>query len=126
VTIGQSPVDTVDYVYDAANRLTQADGQSITYDNAGRMTDDSNLIYTWDKADRLLSTNDGQTTTSYAYDGLGNRVRQSVGATVTDYLLDVQPGLVKVLASTTGATTTRFLHGPRGIFAHEASSGAWG
>jgi hypothetical protein len=31
---------------------------------------------------------------SYAYDGLGNRVAPSDGMNVTQYLLDLQPGLV--------------------------------
>jgi hypothetical protein len=40
---------------------------------------------------------------TYAYDGLGNRVRQTVGTVVTQYLLDLQPGLTQMLAQTAGA-----------------------
>jgi len=29
---------------------------------------------------------------SYSYDGLGNRLRQTVGSTVTNYLLDTTGG----------------------------------
>jgi RHS repeat-associated protein len=36
-------------------------------------------------------------------------------ATVTQYLLDVQPGLAVVLSETTGSTTTRYVHTPMGI-----------
>jgi hypothetical protein len=32
-----------------------------------------------------------------------------------EYLLDVQPGLWKVLAATTGEDVTRYVHDPRGL-----------
>ena len=62
---------------------------------------------------------------SYAYDGAGNRIQQTVSATVTNYLLDLQPGLVNVLQATTGANTTRYVHAPRGIHAQKDASGNW-
>jgi RHS repeat-associated protein len=62
---------------------------------------------------------------SYAYDGNGNRVKQTVGASVTQYLLDVQPGLSVVLSATTGANTERYVHGGRGAHAQQLNGGAW-
>jgi RHS repeat-associated protein len=62
---------------------------------------------------------------STTYDGLGNRVAQTVSATVTRYLLDLQPGLAVVLSETTGANTTRYVHGPRGIHAQKDAAGNW-
>ncbi len=44
---------------------------------------------------------------------------------VADYLLDLQQGLTRVIAATTNANTSRYLHDPRGIFAHEDNAGAW-
>ena len=41
------------------------------------------------------------------------------------HLLDVQPGLVKVLAQTTNNSATRFVHGPHGIHAQEDNAGEW-
>ncbi len=38
---------------------------------------------------------------SYSYDELGNRLRQTVGSTVTNYLLDTTDGLTQVLADGT-------------------------
>ena len=38
---------------------------------------------------------------SYAYDGAGNRIQQTVSATVTNYLLDLQPGLAPQLSKET-------------------------
>jgi RHS repeat-associated protein len=40
-------------------------------------------------------------------------------------LLDVQPGLTKVIGSDDGTNTERYIHGPRGIHAMEDSSGNW-
>lgn len=48
-----------------------------------------------------------------------------VGAEVTSTLLDVQPGLTKVLASTVGADTTRYIHGPMGMQSQQSPQGAW-
>jgi RHS repeat-associated protein len=62
---------------------------------------------------------------STTYDGLGNRVAQTVSATVTRYLLDMQPGLAVVLSETTGVNTTRYVHGPRGIHAQKDSANVW-
>jgi hypothetical protein len=45
---------------------------------------------------------------SYAYDGEGHRVRQTVGGVVTQYLLDMQPGLAVVLVSNNGRDCQRF------------------
>jgi RHS repeat-associated protein len=45
---------------------------------------------------------------------------------VTQYLLDVQPGLVSVLAQTSGENTSRFVHGPRGILGYQNPSDEWG
>ena len=61
----------------------------------------------------------------YTYDGMGNRVKQTVGVNVTQYLLDMQPGLSVVLAETQGANTTRYVHGPTGIHAHKDNAGNW-
>ena len=56
---------------------------------------------------------------------MGNRVSQTVGATVTEYLLDTQPGLAKVIQSDDGTNVNRFVHDPRGIHSQKDSSGNW-
>ncbi len=42
-----------------------------------------------------------------------------------DYLLDLQSGLTKVIAQTTGATTDHYIHAIRGIHAMQNTSGDW-
>jgi RHS repeat-associated protein len=44
---------------------------------------------------------------------------------VTQYLLDLQPGLSVVLAKTTSGNTDRFVHGPTGIHAQKDTAGSW-
>ena len=117
VTVGGTPT-TTNYTYNAANQLTSG---SATYDANGNLTSDGTNSYTWDRANRLLSMGGA----SYKYDGLNNRVQQTVGVNVTKYLLDLQPGLSVVLAETTGANVIRFVHSPRGIHAHKDAAGAW-
>jgi RHS repeat-associated protein len=88
---------------------------TLTYDNNGNLTAVGADTYTWDRANRLLSHGG----INYAYDGAGNRIEQDNGTDVTQYLLDVQPSLVKVLAQTVvgSGNTERFVHGIRGIHA---------
>ena len=62
---------------------------------------------------------------SNAYNGLGQRVQQTVSSVVAEYLLDVQPALFVTLAETANGQTRRFVHGPRGIHAFEDNSGNW-
>jgi len=121
---------TTNYEYNNANQITRmnVDGGSwtnLTYDNNGNLTNDGTNSYTWDRANRMATLNDGVDTYSYAYDGMGRRVSQTVNSTVTQYLLDTQPSLAKVLAQTTGANTERFIHAPRGIHAMEDNTGTW-
>jgi RHS repeat-associated protein len=106
------------YTYNAVNRLTNA---GYAYDAAGRMTGDGTNTYTWDRADRLLSVGN----TSTRYNGNGQRVEQTVSGTTTRYLLDVLNPLWQTLAATTGASTTRYLHGTTGLARQQDTAGAW-
>ncbi len=111
--------------YNATNQLTNDGTNTLTYDANGNLTSNGTNTYTWDHANRMLTAPNN---TSYTYDGLGNRISQSIGTTtptVTQYLLDTQPGLTKVLAQTTGTNTNHFIHAPRGIHAMQNNAGDW-
>ena len=116
---GGTPTVT-SYSYNAANQI---DNQGFTYDANGNLTSDGVNTYTWDRANRLT----GMGGLTYTYDGAGNRISQSNGVDVTQYLLDLQPGLPLVVAQTKNEVSTdRFVHLPgRGIFAQEDNTGAW-
>ena len=123
-------MDGVTRTFNAANQMTNDGTNTLTYDNNGNLTDDGVNEYTWDRANRLLEVDTGTPAelTAYAYDGVGNRISQAIGTSspvVTQYLLDTQPGLAKVIAATTGGNTDRYVHAPRGIHAMEDNAGNW-
>jgi RHS repeat-associated protein len=114
--------------YNLADQLTSG---SATYDNNGNLTSDGSNTYTWDRANRLLSMGGA----NYAYDGLGNRIRQTIGVFRTDYLNDLARPLPTVVReiryddTTPGSPvlleTNRFVHGPRGVHAQRNNASQW-
>jgi RHS repeat-associated protein len=97
------PTQETDYTYDnvgnvtsggasyAANRLTAANGYSMTYDEDGNLKSKSGSGFSqtlnWNSLGQLTSVTTNGTTTTFGYDGLGRRVRKSVnGGATTGYL----------------------------------------
>lgn len=72
--------------YNGLNQITAWNAATHTYDNNGNLTGDGVRTYTYDAADRLKTVTQGGTTTTFAYDGLGRRLKQTVGTTETRYL----------------------------------------
>ncbi len=106
------------YSYNALNQLS---GTQYEYDPSGRLTTNGTETYAWDRANRLLSMG----SSAYLYNGMGQRIQQSVGAAVTKYLLDTQPGLFQTLTETTGVNVTRYVQGPTGLQQIQQASGVW-
>ena len=122
---------TVGYGYDSRNRLTSVTEQagsntlaSYTYtlDAAGNRTkvanaDGSSTLWTYDQAYRLVgetqfdasSTQTSQTT--YTYDGVGNRLSQTVNGQATTYTYN---NLDEFVSSTTGSQTVQYHYDGRG------------
>jgi RHS repeat-associated protein len=121
-----------EYKHNKANQIIKStiDGGTTwnvtyQYDLNGNLTrDGANRTYSYDRANRLLSHNNS-IFTEYVYNGDGQRVQQTASAVVTDYLLDIQPGLSKVIAAKDGVDVTRFVHAFSGIFAQEDPAGEW-
>ncbi len=86
------------------NRLIKRAGWTITYDSAGFITKrtkgSDTLSYTWNGLGQLTEVRSAAastvTTTTYGYDGLGRRVRKTVGGVSTRYLLDGDRVLVEL------------------------------
>ncbi len=95
------------YGYDNANRLTNVNGVTYTWDDNGNLTNDGMLTYAYDQANRLKQVTQGGNTYTYTYNGLGDRLSQTVGVTTTRYVLDPAGGLTQVL---TDGTST-YLYG---------------
>jgi RHS repeat-associated protein len=115
-------VETVSFVYNSANQIACLDGGgnglcgdpddvAYSYDAYGNLTSDGTKTYTFDAENRLVSVTDGASTTSYAYNGDGDRVSQTVDGVTTSYVLDTAAPLTLVLTETTGTETIYYLHG---------------
>jgi RHS repeat-associated protein len=90
-------------------------------------------VYTCDSAaNRLTSVTSGTLTTAFEYDGLGNRVGQTVDGLETRYTLDtsaglsagVAGGLPEVIVATTGGASTYYVQIQGQILGQE-ESGRW-
>ena len=91
------------YQYDAANRLIEAGGVSYAWDPNGNLLNDGTSTYTYNYANRLASVVQGGVTYTYAYNGVGDRLRQNVDGSITNYTLDLNAGLTQVLADGTSS-----------------------
>jgi RHS repeat-associated protein len=85
------------YDYDEANRLIEVNSQAYDWDDNGNLLDDGTNTYTYDAANRLTSFDDGTTTSTYTYNGLGDRLSQTVNSSTIDYVLDLNTGFTQVL-----------------------------
>jgi RHS repeat-associated protein len=78
----------------------------------------------FDGANRLVSTTEGATTVTYAYNGLGNIVRRCVNAVCTDLVLDESSSLAQVVGEVPagGATPLTYAYGPAGLAAQRGTA----
>jgi len=80
---GGGVTHTIDYRYDAADRLLQAGNVNFTNDrNGSRLTETTSgadsIRYAYDAANRLRKVVQAKQVVSYTYDGDGNKVEQTV------------------------------------------------
>ena len=99
------PSSTTSYQYDIANRLVDVNGTLYTWDANGNLLSDSVNTYTYDLANHLASSTNGTTSSTYAYNGLGDRLSQTVNGQTTNYTLDLNAGLTQVLSDGTSEYT---------------------
>ena len=98
-----APGTSVNYAYDADDRLLFAGTTNLTYDANGNQISKTTtatglpIIYRYDAANRLVTASGGAVTSTFAYDGDGNRISQSVGTGTYNYLNDVATALPVVL-----------------------------
>jgi len=85
------------YEYDIANRLIEVNSLEYEWDDNGNLLDDGVSVYGYDYNNKLLEITKGTDTFSYAYNGLGDRVSQTVNEVTTEYVLDIHSSLTQVL-----------------------------
>jgi RHS repeat-associated protein len=118
---------TTSYTYNFLDQMTQAGSAAYTYDQNGNEKSAGSRTFTYDLANRLKTTASAGTTTTYAYDGDGNRLQASTGnqaATKTNYLWDVNSGLPQLSLERDGnnALLRRYIYGLRRISMRSGSS----
>jgi len=106
---------TSTYAYDAGNRLIDVDGVAYTWSANGNLLSDGVSTYSYDHANRLISVDIGSDTYLYAYNGLGDRLAQSVNGDYTNYTLDIVFGLTQILRD----GETSYLYGRNRISGHD-------
>ena len=96
-----APGTSINYSYDADDRLLSAGGTTFVYDANGnriKETTSSGIVtYAFDSANRLISVTGGGEDSTFAYDGDGNRISQTVGSGTYSYINDVATALPVVL-----------------------------
>ena len=107
---------TTTYTYDAANRLATVNAVSYTWDDNGNLLSDGVSTYTYTN-NKLSSITSGTQYITFQYNGLGDRVSQTVNGLTTHYTLDLNAGLTQVLAD----GTNTYLYGYERIAQFSAS-----
>jgi len=91
----------VDYDYDDANRLTSAGGVTYTWDNNGNLLNDGVNTYTYDAANRLSTIVNLQSEIVNRYNGLGDRLQETLNGQTTTFTMDFNTGLTQALSDGT-------------------------
>ncbi len=97
LTINGTAATTL-YNYDAANRLSSVGGVTYTYDGNGNLLSDSTNTYAHDAANRLTGVSNQTSVTSYAYNGLGDRLQETIGVLTTRFTTDLAAGLSQTIS----------------------------
>ncbi|MCP5013790.1 MAG: RHS repeat-associated core domain-containing protein [Ketobacter sp.] len=111
--------DTTEYLYDAANRLESVDGTAYTFDANGNLLNTDVMTNVFDSANRLVESSRNENTIQPLYNGVNDRVGQTVGLSTTHFALDVAAGLPEVIYTSEG---NAYLHLP-GVIITESSTG---
>lgn len=89
-------VMTAEYVYDDANRIQSVNDVTYNFDDNGNLLSDGVNTYHYDSANRL-NTLTGPVTASYSYNGLGDRLTETMNGQTTNFVMDYNMGLPQVL-----------------------------
>ncbi|NJO81970.1 MAG: RHS repeat-associated core domain-containing protein, partial [Blastochloris sp.] len=92
----------------------------MQYDANGNLLDDGERSYSYDALDRLIAVTQGSSTTTFGYNGQGDRIQQTVDGLPTTFALDLASALPQVLTQQTAGAMTYLLPG-----VGQQVNGAW-
>jgi YD repeat-containing protein len=81
--------------------LKEANYASIAKHSAHRLLNDGVNTYTYDSANRLISFTNATTTVTYRYNGLNDRLQETVNGITTTFTMDLNTGLTQALSDGT-------------------------
>lgn len=115
---------TNNYGYDFDNRLVSFDGQTVTNNANGDLTTFGTNSYVYDYEDRLVQILPTNTSSTFGYDGLGNRITRTINGKPRNFALDRMGALTQVLleADFTNGPVAYYVYG-LGLAEKIASSG---
>ena len=93
LTVDTDPAISYNYS-PTANQLDDIDGAAITYDNNGNTKTKDALTFDYDENNRMSQVGDGAVTTSYGFNGKGERVRKTSAGVSNFYHYDSSGNLL--------------------------------
>lgn len=93
-------LNSIQFIYtnNKLSSITTGSGTTdLILDANGNLLDDGTYTYGYDHANRLVAVSNQQTATSYGYNGLGERIQETVNSLNTNYTVDLNAGLSQVL-----------------------------
>jgi hypothetical protein len=83
------------YDYDDANRLIDVNGVTYEWDDNGNLTNDGVNTYSYDSANRLTTIVNPQSKIVNRYNGLNDRLQETVDGSTTTFTMDLNAGLTQ-------------------------------
>jgi YD repeat-containing protein len=107
------PSQTNNYTYDSDNRLATIDGQNVAHNGNGDLTRIGTSSYTYDFEDRLVHSSLTNGSSTFNYDGLGNRLARTMNGQAGHFVLDRMGALTQVLveADTNNSPVAYYVYG---------------
>ncbi|KPA13256.1 RHS repeat-associated core domain protein [Candidatus Magnetomorum sp. HK-1] len=97
---------TVSHAHNIANQISNT---GFTYDELGKMTNQPGIDYHYNHEEQLDKVTGTNSSTSYTYDMLGNRLEVKKGGTTSKYLVD--PTTSNVLMEKNSSGTKYYVYG---------------
>ncbi len=114
-----SPAAFTNGVYDAGNKQTAVNGQTLSFDQNGNLTNDGTNTYVWNARDELIGIS-GAVTASFQYDGEGRRISKTVNGITTSYVYDRLQAVEERQAA--GPVTTNLAGGLDEVFVRKTGA----